>query len=283
MDVPVLVRRAMLLGLVALAALGLAACWPAASTTTPTAESQLRVQNVSPAPASLAAATALPAPPQLITPTALAVAPPLGPQQIFIDAPPAGMLVGNPVQLAGRTQRMPTSGQLGYQVLDPGSQVIGSGNVPVSPDAGGGGAFNAPLAFRLLQNGGNITARLFEITADGSQVATTDLVMSVQSQVQQIFIDTPPAGTQVGSPMTLTGRVARPPNQGLLSYLVTNSSQQQIGAGTFPVSGDPGRPMSYVGSLEFVLPFDGDTITTKIYDQDQANGASVSLFVAPVP
>ncbi len=275
MDVLILVRRAMLVGLVALAALGLAACWPAASNTTATAESQLNVQNVSPTPASLAAATALPAPTQPITP--------LGPQQIFIDAPPSGTLVGSPLQLGGRTERMPIGGQLGYQVLDPGGQVIGSGSVPVGAGAGSGGAFNAPLTFNLPQNGGNITARLFEIAADGSQVATSDLIMFVQSQVQSITIDTPPSGTQVGSPMTLTGRLARPPNQGLLSYVVTNSSQQQIGAGTFAVFGDPGRPTNYVGSLEFNLPFDGDTITAKIYDQDQANGPSVSLYVAPVP
>jgi hypothetical protein len=43
-----------------------------------------------------------------------------------------------------------------------------------------------------------------------------------------------------------------------------------------------GQPPS-VGSLEFNLPFNGDTITVRIYDQDQANGASVSLVVAPVP
>jgi hypothetical protein len=186
------------------------------------------------------------------------------------------------VQLGGRTERMPVGGQLGYQVLDPGGQVIGSGTVPVGAGVGGG-AFNAPLKFNLPQNGGAIIARLFELAADGSQVATMDRAMFVQAQVQSITIDTPPAGTQVGSPMTLTGGVARPPSQSLLSYVVTNSSQQQIGTGTFAVSGDPGRPTNYVGSLEFDLPFDGDTITAKIYDQDQANGASVSLYVAPVP
>ncbi len=46
--------------------------------------------------------------------------------------------------------------------------------------------------------------------------------------------------------------------------------------------GDPGRPTTYAGSLEFALPFDGDTIMVKIYDQDQANGASICLYVAPV-
>jgi Immunoglobulin-like domain of bacterial spore germination len=282
MNVQVLVRRAILVGSIALAALGLAACWPAAPATTPTAESESNVQNVSPVPASSSAATALPASTQPLTPTALAVAP-LGPQAIFIDAPPAGMLVGSPMQIKGRTQRMPVGGQLGYQVLNSGGQVIGSRTLPVSADGNGGGVFDAPLDFTLPQNGGTVTARLFEIAADGSQPAITDLGVFVQSQVQQIFIDTPPPGTQVGSPMTLTGRVARLPNQGLLSYVVINSSQQQIGAGTFPVFGDAGRPTTYVGSLEFNLPFDGDTITARIYDQEQANGASVSLYVAPVP
>ena len=78
MDVPILLRRAMPVGLVALAALFLAACGPAAaSATTPTAESQLNVQNASPTPAS--AATALPAATQPISPTAAAVT---GPQTI---------------------------------------------------------------------------------------------------------------------------------------------------------------------------------------------------------
>jgi hypothetical protein len=269
----------MLFGLVALAALGLAACWPAAPATTPTTESQLNVQNVSPTPASPAGATALPTPTQPISPTALAQP---GPQQIFIDAPPSGTLVGSPVQLAGRTQRMPVGGRLGYQVINSDGQVIGFGDVPVGAGAGGG-IFDAPLTFTLPQNGGTVTAQLFERAADGSIVAGSGVDLFVQSQVQSITIDSPEAGRQVGSPMTLAGRVARLPNQGLLSYLVTNSSQQQIGAGTFAVFGDPGRPTTYAGSLEFALPFDGDTITARIYDQDQANGVSISLYVAPVP
>jgi hypothetical protein len=77
--------------------------------------------------------------------------------------------------------------------------------------------------------------------------------------------------------------VARLPSQGFLSYVITNSSQQQIGANTFPVTGEPGRPASFTGVLEFDLPFNGDTITARVYDQDQAIGASVSLYVAPVP
>src|SRR5262245_5714342 len=219
MDVPYLVRRAVLPGLVALVALGLAACsWAATSAATPTAESQLNVQNASATPAS--AATALPATSQPSAPTATAVAAASGPQTIFIDAPLPGTLVGSPAQLAGRTQRMPAGGQLEYQVIGPSGQVIGSDKLAVSAGAGGGGVFNAPLTFILPQNGGNVTARLFERAADGSIAATSDLPMFVQSQVQSITIDTPPSGTQVGSPMVLTGQLARQPGQGRLYYWV---------------------------------------------------------------
>jgi hypothetical protein len=282
MDVPVLVRRGMLFGLVVLAALGLAACWPGAPATNPTEEALVNVQNAAATAASAPTANALPPPTQPITPTALAVAP-LGPQQIFIDAPPGGQLVGSPMQLKGRTQRMPVGGQLGYQVLDSGNQVIGSDKLPVSADGKGGGTFDAPLKFNLPQNGGNLTARLFEIAADGSQLATADVGVFVQSQVQSITIDSPDPGQQVGSPMTVKGQVARRPDQGFLSYGVTNSSQQQIGAGTFPVTGEQGHPASYDGQVEFDLPFEGDTITVRIYDQDPANSVSRSLYVAPVP
>ncbi|HEU5100132.1 MAG TPA: Gmad2 immunoglobulin-like domain-containing protein [Roseiflexaceae bacterium] len=286
MDVPDLVRRAMLLGVGALAALGLAGCGPpAASDVTATAESQLSVQNASPTPGGAGAATALPAPTQPISPTA---APPAtGPQAIFIDTPAPGTLVGSPMQITGRTQRMPASGQLGYQVIGASGQVIGSSNVPVAAASDGSGAFNAPITFTLPQNGGNVTVRLFENNPDGTQAAIESRDVYVQSQVQSITIDTPPAGTQVGSPMVLTGQLARMPSQGRLLYWVRNSSQQEIGSGSFDVFGEPGRPASYAGSLYFNLPFDGDTITAQIYE-DPASGSNVtsspiSLYVAPVP
>jgi len=187
------------------------------------------------------------------------------------------------MQLKGRTQRMPAGGQINYQVLDSGGQVIGSKTLLVNADGAGGGTFDASLTFDLPQNGGNITARLFEPNPDGSLAAVTSRDMFVQSQVQSITIDSPEQGRQVGSPMTFVGSVARLPSQGFLSYVITNSSQQQIGANTFTVAGEPGRPASFTGILEFDLPFDGDTITARVYDQDQAIGASVSLYVAPVP
>lgn len=285
MDIPQLARRAMPFSLVALAALGLAACGPAATPdTSPTAESQLSVQNASPTPGG-AAATALPAPTQPISPTAVAQA--AGPQTISIDTPAPGTLVGSPMQITGRTQRMPAGGQLSYQVISAAGQVIGSSNLPVAAAAGGGGVFDAPISFTLPQNGGNVTIRLFENNPDGSQAAIESRDMFVQSQVQTITIDTPPPGTQVGSPVVLTGQLARTPGQNRLLYRIRNSAQQEIGSGAFDVFGEQGRPTSYAGSLYFNLPFDGDTITAQIYE-DPASGSNatsspISLYVAPVP
>jgi hypothetical protein len=279
MGTPDFVRRAIPLGLVALAALGLAACGPAATPgAAPTAESQLSVQNASPTPGG-SAATVLPAP--------TAVAPAAGPQAIFIDTPAPGTLVGSPMQISGRTQRMPAGGQIGYQVISAGGQVIGSSNLPVGTGSGGGGVFDAPISFTLPQSGGNITVRLFENNPDGSQAAIESRDMFVQSQVQSITIDTPPPGTQVGSPMVLTGQLARTPGQNRLLYRVRNSGQQEIGSGSFDVFGEQGRPTSYAGSLYFNLPFDGDTISAEIYE-DPASGSNatsgpISLYVAPVP
>jgi hypothetical protein len=289
MDVPWLAKRAVPLALVLLAALSLPACGPAAaSTATPSETTAIEVSNAASTSAAAQAATAAPtqAPPtptQTVTQTAALA----GPQTIFIDAPPFGTLVGSPVQLAGRTQRMPAGGQLNYQVLQAGSQVIGNGLVPVRALADGSGMFDAPLTFTIPQNGGMVTAQLFENAPDGSIAAISGVDLFVQSQFQSITIDTPPPGTQVGSPLVLTGQLARLPSQGRLSYLITNSSQQQIGAGTFDVPGTPGWPSNYAGSLTFDLPFDGDTITAQISDLD-ANGTvlasqSINLYVAPVP
>jgi hypothetical protein len=286
MDVAYLIQRAMLPAVVALAALGLAACGPAAtSNTTATADAQLSVNNALVTPEASGAATAMPAPTQPISPTAAAL--PAGPQAIFIVTPAPSTLVGSPLQISGRTDRMPVGGQLSYQVIDAVGQVIGSNNLPVSPGAGGGGVFNAPITFGLPQNGGTVTARLFENNPDGTQAAITSREVFVQSQIQSITIDTPPPGTQVGSPMVLTGQLARTPSQNRLLYWVRNSSQQEIGSGSFDVFGEQGRPTSYAGELFFNLPFDGDTITAQIYE-DPASGSNatsnpISLYVAPVP
>lgn len=232
----------------------------------------------SPSAVPVVPATATPMPP---TPT-------LVPQQIAIDSPPPGTLVGSPVVLTGRVARVPSGGALAYRVVTASGQDVGSGPVPVSGAATGSGTFNVSLNFALPPNGGDLRVELVDRAAEGTVVASAALGLYVQSQSQTITINTPPPQTQVGSPVVLTGQLARTPFQNRLDYIVTNSSRQQIGGGVFDVAGVPGRPTGFTGSLNFSPPLNGDTITVQVYDQDTTTGAivasqTINLTVAPTP
>lgn len=103
---------------------------------------------------------------------------------------------------------------------------------------------------------------------------------------QAITFNSPPRGTQVGSPLTITGNTNQFPFQGALDYRVVNSANQQLGAGSFPVTGVPGQATSFVAELRFNLPTGGGPVRVDVYDQDNAGGrvaalASLDLVVAP--
>ncbi|MFL5805279.1 MAG: Gmad2 immunoglobulin-like domain-containing protein [Roseiflexaceae bacterium] len=225
--------------------------------------------------------TSAPTPPPSPTPPA--------PQSIAIETPPRLTLVGSPVVITGRTARLPKDGQLNYRLVDRAGQELGAGTFPVSGAAGQPGSFNASLIFNLPQDGGIIRAELFERGAVAGAVAAVSAIdLAVDAQYQTITIETPARGTQVGSPMVLTGRAAREPHDSRLNYRVVNSSGQQLGAGTFPVSGAPGGPRGFNAELFFTLPINGDTIRTELFDWNAAINQSdavtaIELYVAPLP
>jgi hypothetical protein len=212
----------------------------------------------------------------------------LTPQEIFIDSPPPGMLVGSPVVVIGRTARLPKNNLLEYRFTDGAGQRLGSGQLRVDGAPGQPGSFNASLTFTLPRDGGPVRLGIFDSGDAAGPPANAALDMVVDAQYQSIAIDTPPAGTIVGSPMVLTGRTARSPYGGSLNYRVINSARQQIGAGTFPVSGAAGYPRDYNANLFFDLPINGDSISVELYDWNAASGAaeassSINLQVLPIP
>lgn len=219
------------------------------------------------------------------TPTSqtTATAAPAGRQQIIIDSPPPGTQVGSPVVLTGRTALLPRA--LRYFVRDPGRNVLGSGEVPFT-STGSAGAFNASLTFNLPPTGGQISVEIYEPgPADAPALASASISLNV-APPQGIVIETPPVGTTVGSPVVITGRTARYPFQGNLGYRVLDANNRQIGAGSFQVSGSPGGPSTFSGSLTFSEPASGGTIKAEIFDQDESSGqivatASINLNVAP--
>lgn len=219
-------------------------------------------------------------------PTSLPPPSPSPQQQILLDSPPAGTTVGSPVVITGRTTKPPAGGTLSYVMRDAAGAVLGTGTFPVPTTSAGTGSFNASLTFNLPPNGGNISLEVLEPGAGGAApVASARLAMAV-APPQAIVIDSPPPGTTVGSPVTLTGRTARFPFQGNLGYRVLDASGRQLGIGTFPVAGAPGGPASFNAALTFGLPPNGGRVTVEVADQNAANGqiaalARLELSVAP--
>jgi hypothetical protein len=272
------------LALMLLAALVVVACAQAAApAATALVEQPTAVFGQAGAQATARPTVIAPSPTPNPTPIA-----PLTPQELFIDTPSSWTLVGSPVVITGRTARMPKNNLLDYRFTDSAGQQLGTGQLRVDGAPGQPGSFTASLAFTLPRDGGPVRFALFDSgDAAGSQ-ANTALDMVVDAQYQSIAIDTPPAGTIVGSPMVLTGRTARSPYGGNLNYRVINSAGQQIGAGAFPVGGAQGYPRGYNAELFFDHPINGDSIRVELYDWNAASGASeasqqINLQVLPIP
>lgn len=206
---------------------------------------------------------------------------------ITIETPPPGTEIGSPVVLTGRTSFAPTGNQLSYSIRDAAGAQIGGGSFAVNP-AEGGSTFIGSLVFTLPPNGGVVIAEIFEPGPAGAPPTASATINLSVAPPQAITLETPPAGTTVGSPVVITGRTARFPFQGNLAYRFFDANGRTIGGGIFPVNGQPGGPSTFIANLEFTAPPDGGTITAEIFDQNAATNeivanALLSLNVAPPP
>jgi hypothetical protein len=206
------------------------------------------------------------------------------PQQISFETPPAMTLVGSPVVITGWTTRYPFDGDLSYRVLTSATQQIGAGRFPVSGPAGQPATFNASPTFQIPRDGGTIHMEVFDVDpSNGDEIANSVLDMDVLAQYQAIRIDTPQAGTQVGSPVVLTGRTNRYPNSGQLNYRVVDYTGTEIGAGDFAVDGAPGQRGSFNASLTFAEPANGGNIRVELSDQTANVNTPIDQTVAAPP
>src|SRR5262249_16510959 len=207
-------------------------------------------------------------------------------QQISFDSPPPGTMVGSPVVITGRTTRFPFNGVLNYRFTDSAGKQLGTGTFQVFGPGGQPTSCGPSLTFTLPNDGGTVHLEVYDQNpSNGTILATSGLDLNVLPQYQAIFIETPPPGTQVGSPVVITGRTNLYPNHGQLRSRVTTASGQQIGMGSFPTDGGAGQPGSFVASLTFSEPPTGGNIQLEVLDQAD-NGAaiataSIALYVAP--
>ncbi len=192
------------------------------------------------------------------------------PQRILIETPPTGTQVGSPVVLTGRTTRLPAAGVLGYAIYDSGGIQVGGGVFPVNGSPQEGGRFNASLLFTFPEFGGPLRIDLYDQDPfTGAFPATASLQVITAALRQQIVIETPPFGTQVGSPVVLTGRAARYPATGALQYRIVDGQGVLLGSGSVPVTAAAGGQARFAASLGFTPPATNGPLRAEIYDIDE--------------
>jgi hypothetical protein len=195
----------------------------------------------------------------------------------LIDTPSPGTAVGSPMVLTGWTARSPYGGNLNYRVINNAGQQIGAGAFPVGGAPGYPRGYNAELFFDLPINGDTIRVELYDWNASsGTTEASQSIYLMVLPTAQQIFLDSPPPGTLVGSPVVITGRTTRFPFDGDLSYRFTDGAGSQLGAGTFQVFGQVDQPTTFNASLTFTLPNNGGLVHLEVYDHNPDDGAIVA-------
>ncbi|MBC8161273.1 MAG: hypothetical protein H7Z42_08640 [Roseiflexaceae bacterium] len=226
--------------------------------------------------------------------TVAAPQPTAGAQQISITSPPPNTTVGSPVVITGGSTRFPANGSLTWRMTDQAGNQLGVGSFAVSGSIGQPSSFTTSLIFNQPPGGGPIRLELSDRDATTGQtiaISTLDmLVAGLPTPVpqQSIRISSPPPGTQVGSPLTITGSTVNFPANGNLGYRIFDAADQQIGVGAFPVAGTPGQAASFTGQLNFALPLGGGDIRVELLDRDDVSGnvlasSSVALRVAPPP
>lgn len=213
--------------------------------------------------------------------------PPGLPQRILIDSPPDDTLIGSPVTITGRAARAPQRNVLSYRFSNEQGNTIGSGDFLVGAPVDGQTSFVASIHFTLPPQGGPVRVVIFEQAENGAELGLAVRTLFV-ARPQSIRIVAPTPGAVASSPLAVEGELGRLPSDGRLVYRVTASDGRQVGQGTFPVQGTPGRPTRFRAALPFDASPEGDRIQLLIFDQNQATGeiagqASVTLGVAPQP
>jgi hypothetical protein len=74
----------------------------------------------------------------------------------------------------------------------------------------------------------------------------------------------------------ITGNTTRFPAQGTLKYRFVDRVGNQLGAGSFPVTGGTGQPGSFNASLVFNLPPGGGPVRLELADRDTNTGQTVA-------
>lgn len=189
---------------------------------------------------------------------------------ITIDNPRPGALVGSPLVVVGRVEPFPPQGRLVYRIMGVSGVMLGLGDVEVFGERGRPGSINATLPFTPLAVGGPIRLELSTLTAGGQTARQVwmDLRVAQSAHEQSIYIETPTPGSQVSSPVTITGRATRFPAQGQLEYTILGEGDINLGSGWVAVTETETSPAQFSASLDFSPPPRGRIIRVIVLERD---------------
>ena len=183
---------------------------------------------------------------------AVAPTPALGGRTITILTPAANSTVTSPLAISGTVSAVPPTGTLNFRLFGADGALLAQGAFAVQGAAGAPGTFSGSVPYTLAaQSVGRI--EVLELNAvDGSiaAIAAAQVVLSPAqgeggtpgveptgaapsptalpppspSAEQQIFIDSPPNGTTVGSPMTITGRTTKLPTGNAVTDVIREAA-----------------------------------------------------------
>ena len=189
---------------------------------------------------------------------------------VDIRRPERGVSVTSPLRVSGFTSE-PTD-SLNFRVRGALSGDLGAGSFGVKSPFDPPFDFTGDITFNTPRPG---EALFIDLWAAGGPTATVAVVAEGAPPPpvpQQIVITSPPSGTTVGSPVTLTGTTARMPASNGLTFAVTNAQGQTLSQGGLPVtpSGDGGV---FVASIFFPAPPQGGVVRFTLTDRNPATNS----------
>ncbi|MFN8473809.1 MAG: Gmad2 immunoglobulin-like domain-containing protein [Anaerolineae bacterium] len=192
---------------------------------------------------------------------------------IQINRPEAGSVATSPLRVSGYTARSTDS--MNFTVVGVVSGQLGSGSFPVKSPFDPPYDFTGTVTFNTPQSGETLIVTL--TGNDGSSASVNVVAPGTPPApvAQSIVITSPANGTQVGSPVTLTGFTTSFPPSGLLNYSITSAAGAPLGQGVLPVQ-PSGAGSTWVGSLQFQVPAQGGVVTATVFQTNPATGQTAA-------
>lgn len=203
---------------------------------------------------SLPTDTPMPHPPLAASPTPAwptpaPTTPAPGAQQVFLEAPLNSETVGNPLEVRGRTARMPFEATLVVRVYDAWGQLASLTPIMTRGDFGQPATFEVSVFYGGVPGAGRI--EVVEVSArDGSDLGLATAYVTLAGFSGGGYVEVPAPYSKQTLPLHLLARVGRPGEQ--VNVTVTWGDGTQFAQTVTLLPGQDGRGLA-VTSMDWVV------------------------------